>query len=125
MQFEIKDSERANSEYIESKLEEEIALVEKQIEVREMQIGLWQNNGDFTAHNSVSATEIQDYIEKLPGAEFCTAYHFKNASIFPDNMNSPTTSTLPKTRTSPKKTNYFEDSTTSDSNEFQLESDSE
>ncbi|MBR4420951.1 MAG: mucoidy inhibitor MuiA family protein [Erysipelotrichaceae bacterium] len=47
-------------------IQEEIALVEKQIEVKEMQIGLWQNNGDFTAHNSVSATEIQDYIEKLP-----------------------------------------------------------
>ena len=57
----------ADQENTRSKeLEEEIALVEKQIEVREMQIGLWQNNGDFTAHNSVSATEIQDYIEKLP-----------------------------------------------------------
>ena len=57
----------ADQENTRSKeLQEEIALIEKQIEVKEMQISLWQNNGDFTEHNSVSASEIQDYIEKLP-----------------------------------------------------------
>ena len=62
LRFAPADQENTHSKEIQ----EEIALVEKQIEIKEMQIGLWQNNGDFTAHNSVSATEIQDYIEKLP-----------------------------------------------------------
>ena len=62
LRFEEADKENAHSK----ELQEKIALLEKQIEVKEMQLTLWQNNGDFTSHDNVSATEIQDYIEKLP-----------------------------------------------------------
>lgn len=62
LRFEEADQERRHSQ----ELQERSLLLEKQIEVKEMQLALWQNNGDFTSHNSVSASEIQDYIEKLP-----------------------------------------------------------
>ena len=56
-----------DQENVRSKeLQEKITLLQKQIDVKEMQLTLWQNNGDFTAHDNVSASEIQDYIEKLP-----------------------------------------------------------
>ncbi|MBQ6560147.1 MAG: mucoidy inhibitor MuiA family protein [Erysipelotrichaceae bacterium] len=62
LRFEEADQENVHSR----ELQEKIALLQKQIEVKEMQLTLWQNNGDFTGHDNVSASEIQDYIEKLP-----------------------------------------------------------
>jgi uncharacterized protein (TIGR02231 family) len=59
--------EEADRENVRSKeLQEKIALLQKQIDVKEMQLALWQSNGDFTSHDNVTASEIQDYIEKLP-----------------------------------------------------------
>ncbi|MBR2809714.1 MAG: mucoidy inhibitor MuiA family protein [Erysipelotrichaceae bacterium] len=48
------------------KISEEITLTQKQIESRQLQITLWQNNGDFSNRTSVNANEVQDYIERLP-----------------------------------------------------------
>ena len=62
LRFEEADHENTRSK----ELREKIELLQKQIEVKEMQLALWQNNGDFTSHENVSASEIQDYIEKLP-----------------------------------------------------------
>ena len=48
------------------KIREEITLLQKQIESRQLQIALWQNNGDFSNRTTLNANEVQDYIEKLP-----------------------------------------------------------
>lgn len=54
--------EEKESENIRREIEE----IEKQIEVRQMQIDMWRSNGDFTARTSQSASEVEEYIEKLP-----------------------------------------------------------
>ena len=48
------------------KIRKSIEKLEKQIEVRQMQIDLWRSNGDFTARSALSASEVEEYIEKLP-----------------------------------------------------------
>ena len=50
-----------------AKITEEIETLQKDIETRELQISLWQSNGDFTNRLSQTAGEIEEYIEKLPG----------------------------------------------------------
>ena len=54
--------EEKESEKIRRQIEE----VERQIEVRQMQIDMWRSNGDFTARSSQPASEVEEYIEKLP-----------------------------------------------------------
>lgn len=56
---------------IENELEsdqisEKIEQLKKQVEVKQLQINLWQTNGDFTNSVSQSASDIQEYIELLP-----------------------------------------------------------
>ncbi|MBR3000440.1 MAG: mucoidy inhibitor MuiA family protein [Oscillospiraceae bacterium] len=43
-----------------------IAEIKKQIELRELQAGLWTTNGDFTNRVSQPVSDIQEYIELLP-----------------------------------------------------------
>ncbi|MBQ1533723.1 MAG: mucoidy inhibitor MuiA family protein [Erysipelotrichaceae bacterium] len=63
LRFEIlKEEDREESREISK----EIALLQKQIESRQLQITLWQSNGDFSSRTSLGANEVQDYIEKLP-----------------------------------------------------------
>ena len=63
LRFEIlKEEDREESREIEK----EIALLQKQIESRQLQITLWQNNGDFSSRTTLGANEVQEYIEKLP-----------------------------------------------------------
>lgn len=47
-------------------LQRQIDELERQIEIREMQIEMWKSNGDFTNRSAQSASEVQEYIEKLP-----------------------------------------------------------
>ena len=63
LRFEIlKEEDREESREITK----EITLLQKQIESRQLQIALWQNNGDFSSRTSLGVNEVQDYIEKLP-----------------------------------------------------------
>ena len=63
LRFEIPEEE----DRIETrKIREEMDRLQKQIESRQLQITLWQNNGDFSNRTSLQANEVQDYIEKLP-----------------------------------------------------------
>ena len=48
-------------------LKDKIEALEKQIEVKELQIELWKANGDFSERTSQPVSEVQDYIEKLAG----------------------------------------------------------
>ena len=47
-------------------LQRQIDEIERQIGIREMQIDMWKSNGDFTNRSAQSASEVQEYIEKLP-----------------------------------------------------------
>lgn len=44
----------------------EIEDLQKEIEVKQLQISLWQTNGDFSNKNNIGAGDIEEYIEKLP-----------------------------------------------------------
>ena len=48
------------------KLEEEIAGLNRKIEVKQLQAQLWKTNGDFTGRNVQAVGEVENYIEKLP-----------------------------------------------------------
>lgn len=48
------------------KIRKEIDELNRKIEVKQMQLKLWETNGDFTNRASQSADEIRDYIERLP-----------------------------------------------------------
>ena len=63
LRFEIPEEEDRTET---KKIREEIDSLNKQIESRQLQITLWQNNGDFSNRTSLQPNEIQDYIEKLP-----------------------------------------------------------
>ena len=56
------DDEGKESVLIEKQIDE----INKKIEVKQMQLRLWETNGDFTNRVSQAADEIRDYIEKLP-----------------------------------------------------------
>ena len=47
-------------------VEERIAALQKEIEVRELQEELWKTNGNFSARTSAPAADIAEYIGKLP-----------------------------------------------------------
>ncbi|MBP0969140.1 MAG: mucoidy inhibitor MuiA family protein [Oscillospiraceae bacterium] len=57
-------------EHLEEKesdiIQKQIDEIERQIGIREMQIEMWQSNGDFTNRSAQTASEIQEYIDKLP-----------------------------------------------------------
>ncbi|MBR3202065.1 MAG: DUF4140 domain-containing protein, partial [Solobacterium sp.] len=55
------------------KLVKQINALKQQNEVREIQKKLWEANGDFTGRSSLSATEVTDYINRLP-AELTKLY---------------------------------------------------
>lgn len=55
------------------KLMKQINALKQQNEVREIQKKLWEANGDFTGRSSLSATEVTDYINRLP-AELTKLY---------------------------------------------------
>ncbi len=57
------DDEDEESEY--RSLQEEIALIDKKIETKRLQIKLWKDNGDFSSREQMPAEEMQEYIEKL------------------------------------------------------------
>ena len=46
-------------------LREKIAALQKETEVKELQIELWKSNGDFSKRASQPVSEVQEYIEKL------------------------------------------------------------
>ena len=46
-------------------LREKINSLQKQIEVKELQIELWKSNGDFSQRASQPVSEVQEYIENL------------------------------------------------------------
>ena len=48
-----------------TELREKIAALQKHIEVRQLQIQLWKDNGNFSSRTEQPAAEVQDYIEKL------------------------------------------------------------
>ena len=48
-----------------TELRERIAALEKHIEVRELQVKLWKDNGNFSSRDQQPAAEVQEYIEKL------------------------------------------------------------
>ena len=48
------------------KLQEKIDALKKQVGVKELQISLWQKNGDFTHRAEQSASEMEAYISLLP-----------------------------------------------------------
>lgn len=48
-------------------LRDKLTLLDKRIETAKLQLELWKTNGDFTSKDGVSAGEVSDYIEKLPG----------------------------------------------------------
>ncbi len=48
-----------------TELREKIAALEKHIEVRELQVKLWKDNGNFSSRDQQPAAEVQEYIEKL------------------------------------------------------------
>lgn len=47
-------------------LNEEITLLKKENEIREIQISLLEKNGDFTANSSATLEQISSYIDALP-----------------------------------------------------------
>ena len=49
-----------------NRLQKQIDDLNKLIEIKQLQISLWQANGDFTNRTSQNSDEIKDYIEKLP-----------------------------------------------------------
>ena len=49
------------------RIKEQIEIENKKIESINLQISLWQNNGDFSSHNAIDVNEVESYIEKLPG----------------------------------------------------------
>ncbi|MBR1814601.1 MAG: DUF4139 domain-containing protein [Lachnospiraceae bacterium] len=48
-------------------LQERIDALKLHIEVRELQTEMWKSNGDFKGRTSLPVSEVQEYIEKLPG----------------------------------------------------------
>ena len=62
----LSDREREEMEKESDVLKEELELLKKENEARNLQIGLWQTNGDFTAHTGVNPAEVEAYIEALP-----------------------------------------------------------
>ena len=48
-----------------TEIREKIDALEKHIEVRELQIEMWKDNGDFSKRTEQPASEVQDYIDKL------------------------------------------------------------
>ena len=48
-----------------TELREKIAALEKHVEVRQLQVQLWKDNGNFSSRTEQPAAEVQDYIEKL------------------------------------------------------------
>lgn len=48
------------------RIQEEIDSLNKQIEVKQLQISLWKDNGNFSNHESFVPNDIENYIEKLP-----------------------------------------------------------
>ena len=48
-----------------TELRERIDALEKHVEVRELQVKLWKDNGDFSSRDQQPAAEVQEYIEKL------------------------------------------------------------
>ncbi|MBR5340629.1 MAG: mucoidy inhibitor MuiA family protein [Erysipelotrichaceae bacterium] len=58
-----------NDEYEDNelnRLQRQLEDLRKTIEVKQLQINLWQANGDFTNRTAQNAEEVKDYIEKLP-----------------------------------------------------------
>ena len=58
-----------NDEYEDNelnRLQKQINDLTRTIEIKQLQISLWQNNGDFTNRTCQNSDEIRDYIEKLP-----------------------------------------------------------
>ena len=49
-----------------NRLQKQINDLNKLIEIKQLQIALWQSNGDFTSRTSLNSDEIKDYIDKLP-----------------------------------------------------------
>lgn len=65
LRYEIeKNDEFADNEI--NRLQKKINDTNKLIEIKQLQISLWQTNGDFTSRTSQNSDEIRDYIEKLP-----------------------------------------------------------
>ncbi len=48
-------------------LKEKRSFLEKQVEIRNLQIDLWKKNGDFSGRDGRNAGDVRDYIEKLSG----------------------------------------------------------
>ena len=48
-------------------LQERIDAHKLHIQVRELQTEMWKSNGDFKGRTSLPVSEVQEYIEKLPG----------------------------------------------------------
>ncbi len=48
------------------KLREEIDLLKNEMEFLNAQSELWQTNGDFTGSTTISASDMEDYLNKLP-----------------------------------------------------------
>ena len=65
LRYEIeKNDEFADNEI--NRLQKQINDINKLIEIKQLQISLWQANGDFTNRTSQNNDEIREYIEKLP-----------------------------------------------------------
>ncbi len=48
------------------KILEEVKLLKNQKDVKQLQIDLWKQNGDFKGNTAVTASEVRDYIDSLP-----------------------------------------------------------
>ncbi|MBR3227919.1 MAG: DUF4140 domain-containing protein, partial [Erysipelotrichaceae bacterium] len=49
-----------------NRIQKEIDLLGRQIEVKELQVSLWQTNGDFSGRDNAGVEDVEKYIEKLP-----------------------------------------------------------
>ena len=65
LRYEIPQNDESEDNEV-NRLQRELDELLKASEVKQLQISLWQANGDFTNRTSANAGEIEDYIEKLP-----------------------------------------------------------
>ena len=65
LRYEIPENDEFEDNEL-NRLQNQINELNRLIEVKQLQMSLWQTNGDFTGRTSQNADEIREYIEKLP-----------------------------------------------------------
>ncbi|MBQ9425509.1 MAG: mucoidy inhibitor MuiA family protein [Erysipelotrichaceae bacterium] len=65
LRYEVKENDEFEDNEL-NRLQKQIDELNRSIEIKQLQISLWQTNGDFTNRTSQNGNEIKEYIEKLP-----------------------------------------------------------